>query len=78
MNSKPKNPLYVVKGNNVMEASNIIDMLVKKFGLEPVINIIKMLLEQVKSYPMLVEVNKIIEDLMQKIRLLLQMVGVPV
>lgn len=50
----------------------------KKFNLEPVINILQMLLEQVKSYPMLAAVNKMMEELIQKVRLILQMAGLPV
>lgn len=67
---KAKNPLYVVKGKNVQEAKNLFDLVLKKFNLEPMVQILeslfKMLLEQVKSYPMLVAVKALIDELMAK------------
>lgn len=76
---KTKNPLYVVKGKDVQEASSIFDLVVKKFNLEPVIqviqNILKMLLEQVKSYPMFVAVKQYIDDFIVKYFALIQKFG---
>ena len=67
---KNKNPLYVVKGKTVQEAKNVFDLVIKKMNMEPVvqflINLMKTLLEQVKTYPMLVAVNKMIEEIMAK------------
>lgn len=68
---KNKNPLYVVKGSTVLEAKNLFDMVLKRMGLEGVyeilMNILKMLLEQVKSYPMLMVVNGIVDQLVNKV-----------
>jgi hypothetical protein len=68
---KNKNPLYVVKGQNVEEAQGLFDMLIKKLELEPVVKflsqIIQMLLEQVKSYPMFLVVKNLIDQLMQSV-----------
>ena len=68
---KNKNPLYVVKGKDVQEVKSVIDLVVKKFNLEPVIqilqNIFKMLLEQVKSYPMLKAVEAFMAEMIQKV-----------
>lgn len=68
---KNKNPLYVVKGKNVEEAKNLLDLLVKKFNLGPVVdllsNIVKMLLAQVTSYPMFVAVKSWFDQVLTKI-----------
>ncbi len=73
---KQKNPLYVVKGQNVEQAKNFFDMLVKKLELEPVINflqsMITMLLEQVKSYPTFVLVKNMIDQWMAQLMPILQ------
>lgn len=73
---KQKNPLYVVKGQNVEQAKNFFDMLIKKLELEPVINflqsMITMLLEQVKSYPTLVLVKNMIDQWMAQLLPILQ------
>ncbi len=63
---KNKNPLYVVKGQNVEQAKGLWDLLVKKLDLEPVINFMmgffQMLLEQVKTYPALVMVKNMLDE----------------
>lgn len=68
---KNKNPLYVVKGKEVQEASSLLDLVLKKFNLEPVVqilqNIFKMLLEQVKNWPMLKAVEAFMQEMIQKI-----------
>ncbi len=68
---KNKNPLYVVKGQNVQEAKNLLDLVVKKFNLEPVIeivtNIMKLMLAQVTSYPMFVAVKNWLDQILTKI-----------
>lgn len=73
---KQKNPLYVVKGQNVEQAKNFFDMLIKKLELEPVINflqsMITMLLEQVKSYPTFVLVKNMIDQWMAQLMPILQ------
>ena len=68
MANKSKNPLYVVTQNGkvVEEAQNQLDRFVKKFNLGPVIklweDLITFLLSQVKSYPMLVVVQKLVDQ----------------
>lgn len=68
---KNKNPLYVVKGKNVMEAKNFFDLILKKFNLEPAFeiltNIMKMLLAQVNSYSGFVAIKTWFDDLMTKV-----------
>jgi hypothetical protein len=74
---KNKNPLYVVKGQNVEEAKSVFDMLIKKFDLEPLLRmlsqIFEMLLSQVKSYPMFAMVKSVIDQWMAQLMPLLQM-----
>ena len=69
-NAKSKNPLYVVKGKDVEEASNMFDMIVKKFNLEPVMlfvqNMLKMILENIKSYPTFVALKNFLDELIVK------------
>ena len=68
---KNKNPLYVVKGQNVEQAKGLWDLFVKKFDLEPVINFMmgffQMLLEQVKTYPALVLVKNMLDEWISQI-----------
>lgn len=51
MNAKRKNPLYVVtnNGKDVLEATNFLDALVKRLGIEPFLNQIELLLQAVLS-----------------------------
>jgi len=73
---KNKNPLYVVKGQNVEQAKNFFDLLIKKFDLEPVMRILnqifEFLLSQVKSYPMFAVVKSMIDQWMLQLMPLLQ------
>ena len=73
---KNKNPLYLVKGQNVEQAKNLFDMLIKKFDLEPVMRILNQILEcllsQVKSYPMFAVVKSMIDQWMLQLMPLLQ------
>ncbi|MBD65584.1 MAG: hypothetical protein CME62_10275 [Halobacteriovoraceae bacterium] len=73
MKNKKQNPLYVVKGDQVEQASNLIDMLVKKLNLEPVleflISMFKMLFEYAKTYPAFMVVKKMFDELMAKLEL---------
>ncbi len=66
--SKAKNPLYVVKGKDVQEASDILDLVVKKLGLEPVVQflqtMLKMILENVQSYPTFLAMKNLLDELM--------------
>jgi hypothetical protein len=69
---KSSNPLYVVRNNGVdVEAANsIIDLILKKTGIDQMIpvleNIMAILLSQVNSYPMFMEVKKIFDAIFEK------------
>ncbi len=77
---KNKNPLYVVKGKEVEEASSIMDLVIKRFNLEPAINILRnifyLLLEQVENFAWFQAVTKFYNDMVQKIRDIGRSVGV--
>jgi hypothetical protein len=72
MSDNNKNPLYVVSKNGVdVEAANsLFDLLLKKTGLDQMIpmleNIMAILLSQVNSYPMFMEVKKIFDAIFEK------------
>ncbi len=67
MKNKAKNPLYVVKGKDVQEASGVLDLVLKKLNLEPVIlfvqNLLKLILENIKSYPTFVAMKNFLDEL---------------
>lgn len=71
--SDKKNPLYVVTNNgvDVEAASGIIDLILKKTGLDQMIpileNVMAILLSQVSSYPMFMEVKKIFDAIFEKV-----------
>lgn len=69
---KNKNPLYVVKGKEVQEASSIFDLVIKKFNLEPAFNILKnifmLLLEQVENFAMFKAVKGFIDEILAKMK----------
>jgi len=69
---KNKNPLYVVKGKDIEEASSLVDLVIKKFNLEPAINILKniflLLLEQVENFAMYQAVKGFIDQILNQIR----------
>ncbi len=52
--AKNQNPLYVVKKDHVEPVNNIFELVMKKLHLEPIweilMNILKMLLDTVRSY----------------------------
>lgn len=62
-----KNPLYVVKGQNVEEAKNLIDLVVKKLNLDPLVtmlqNLFQMILENIKDYPTFLAMKKMLDNL---------------
>ena len=70
MKNKMKNPLYVVKGQEVQEANGVFDLVVKKLNLEPLIkfiqNIVKILLEQIKSYPTFIAIKAFLDEFLGK------------
>lgn len=67
---KHKNPLYVVKGKDVQEAKDIFDLVIKKLNLEPVVqflqNMLKMILENIKSYPTFLAMKNLLDELVLK------------
>ena len=73
--NKHTNPLYVVtqKGNVVEEAQNYFELLLKKFDLVPlwemVISLWNELLSQAKSYPMLQVLIDYLNLMIAKLRL---------
>ena len=70
---KNSNPLYVVRNNgvDVEAASGILDLLLKKTGLDQIIpvleNIMALILSQVTSYPMFMEVKKMFDAIFEKV-----------
>jgi hypothetical protein len=68
---KKKNPLYVVKGKDVQEASSLVDLVIKKFNLAPMITVLKnifyLLLEQVQNFALFVAVKNFIDEMIEKI-----------
>lgn len=73
MSERAKNPLYVVKGDHVEQADNFVDLLIKKFNLAPVMevlgNILAMLLENVKTYSAFVVVQEFLDFFISKFEL---------
>lgn len=71
--SRSKNPLYVVKDDHVEAAGNVFELLLKKFNLEPLwellMNMLKMLLENAQSYAGLKILNEYLEFLTSKFKL---------
>ena len=77
--SKKKNPLYVVKGKDVQEASSLVDLAIKKLNLTPVIQLLKKVfslmleqLSQIESYPMLVALKNILDQWIQSLQQLMK------
>jgi hypothetical protein len=68
-----KNPLYVVSKNgvDVEAANNILELLIKKTGIDKVLpvleNIMALILSQVTSYPVFMEVKKMFDAIFEKI-----------
>lgn len=73
MSTTKKNPLYVVSknGKDVESVKNLLDLFLKKTGLDQVVamlnTIIQMLLAQVTSYPIFIEVKKTIDTLLASV-----------
>lgn len=76
---KNKNPLYVVKGKEVQEAKGLLDLVVKKMSLEPVIEFIqsmlKMILENIKTYPTFLAMKNLLDELVVRYFGLIQKFG---
>jgi hypothetical protein len=70
---KLTNPLYVVRNNgvDVEQASGLIDLILKKSGIDKIMpileNIFAILLSQVQSYAMFMEVKKIMDAITEKV-----------
>ncbi len=79
---KKKNPLYVVKGKDVEEAKSLMEMVVKKFNLGPVLSLLKnimdFLLKEIQSYAVLRVVKNWLDELVRVIHLLTRRFGLSV
>lgn len=68
-----KNPLYSVTDNGrvVEEAANILDLIIKKFGLKPYLEtlqkMLELLLSQVKTYAMFVALKTLIDQFLDQL-----------
>lgn len=73
MKAKNKNPLYVVKGDDVEPAKNFFDLLIKKLNLEPVFDffmeLFKTLFAQVNSYAGFIVIKEMFDEFMRKVEL---------
>ncbi len=69
--SKNSNPLYVVKDKDVHMVNNWIELLIKKWNLEPLfqmlMQIFQSLLDQVQTYPVFVMVKTLIDQWMDQV-----------
>lgn len=67
------NPLYVVRNNgvDVEKANGLLDLLLKKTGIDKLLPILEslmaILLSQVQSYPVFIEVKKLLDKIFEKI-----------
>lgn len=68
---KGKNPLYVVKGKTVEEASGVFDLVLKKFNLEPLyellMKLLNFLMEQIKDYPTFLMIKKAVDEIAERL-----------
>jgi hypothetical protein len=70
---KNTNPLYVVRSNgvDVEEANGLFELLLKKTGIDKMIpfldSLMQILLSQVQTYPIFIEVKKMFDTLFEKI-----------
>lgn len=71
-----KNPLYVVKGQQVEQAKDWFDLFVKKFDLEPVVafleQLLSMLMAQINSYPAFLAVKGVFDQVMEQVQMVLK------
>ena len=70
---KKQNPLYVVKKDYVEEAQGMIDLMIKKLNLAPVVDflmsLLKMILENIRTYSMFAAVEGLVEQIFQRLQL---------
>jgi hypothetical protein len=77
-----KNPLYVVtnNGQDVETADSLIDLVIKKFGLEPVIemlqSLLSMLSDQVGNYGFFLFLQQLIDGIVAFFRSIYEKVAV--
>lgn len=70
---KAKNPLYHISkdGKDVESVSNFFELLVKRFGLEPVITFLEsmfeFMVEQVQSYAIFISLKEMMDELIEKL-----------
>lgn len=80
MKAKTKNPLYVIKGKDVQEVSDVFDLVIKKFNLEPVLqvlqNLLQLILDNLKTYPAFIAMKEFLDELIAKYVSLLKKLGV--
>lgn len=73
MSNKKNNPLYHISkdGKDVEHVSGVVELLVKKLGLDPVVEMLedmfKFLMEQINSYAMFSAVKDIFDELLGKL-----------
>ncbi len=69
--SKPKNPLYVVKGTTVHPTENVWDYMVERLNLRPLLNILnellKVVLNSVKDYPTFLMAKNFVDQIVEKV-----------
>lgn len=68
--NKNKNPLYVVKGDQVEKANNFFDLIIKKLNLQPafelLMNLLKIIIENIKSYAALEIAVNFLEEITKR------------
>lgn len=73
---KNQNPLYVVKDDHVEQASGIFDLLMKKFNLTGLVDILNaffnVLFENVKTYAVFVAISEFVDLIVEKLKLFKQ------
>ena len=73
MKDKMKNPLYIVKGDEVHPAKNFVDLVIKKLNLEPVFDFLmemfKILFEQVNNYSAFIILKDLFDEFMSRVDL---------
>jgi hypothetical protein len=73
ISKKSSNPLYVVRKNgvDVEEANGILELILKKTGLDKLIPMLEtfmnILLSQVENYAIFIEVKKILDQVFNKV-----------
>jgi len=79
--ARKKNPLYVVtnQGKDVQEATGLLDMIVKKLGLEGVVELLEGLMasmmQMATSYAMFVSIKSFLDTIIHQIELILAKLG---